>query len=296
MPNKILFVLCEGPHDVAFIYRILYNAGFTTYNLCIKDYPFPLNDYFKKEATWENLEQLKIEEARNRFLPSEVLVSENKNLILLYAIGGDSKIDKRKKLLADIATMYATFEEEKRIRIDSGYICSVLYFFDADSKGRDKRYEEISTELSICLGEKIKISSDSPSYKHVNGITYSGYIFSKPGEQKGKLEDILLPLLKSENEDIFNTAEEYIEKFHDPTRLPRLKIEKDAEGVLVEIRNNSKKNKYEKDKSIIGIASQLQNSGSTNTVCIKYSDYLTKKKITENDSCKEILRVFNLYV
>ena len=22
MPNKILFVLCEGPHDVAFIYRI----------------------------------------------------------------------------------------------------------------------------------------------------------------------------------------------------------------------------------------------------------------------------------
>lgn len=47
MPNKILFVLCEGPHDVAFIYRILYNAGFTTYNLCIKDYPFPLNDYFK---------------------------------------------------------------------------------------------------------------------------------------------------------------------------------------------------------------------------------------------------------
>ena len=47
--NKVLFVLCEGPHDVAFLYRIFKVVGFNQNNKNIIDYPQPLNEYLKNE-------------------------------------------------------------------------------------------------------------------------------------------------------------------------------------------------------------------------------------------------------
>ena len=100
-----MFALCEGPHDVAFLYRILRVNGLQKYSKPIGEFPDPLNKYFASEAAGEGLEQLKLEEARNRRLPSEVLARGNDALVLLYAIGGDSKAEFRRKLLQDIARM-----------------------------------------------------------------------------------------------------------------------------------------------------------------------------------------------
>ena len=90
--EKILFALCEGPHDVAFLYRILQVNGLQKYSKPIGEFPAPLNKYFASEAAGENLEQLKLEEVRNRRLPSEVLAHKDDALVLLYAIGGLSLI------------------------------------------------------------------------------------------------------------------------------------------------------------------------------------------------------------
>lgn len=56
--EKILFALCEGPHDVAFLYRILQVNGLQKYSKPIGEFPAPLNKYFASEAAGENLEQL----------------------------------------------------------------------------------------------------------------------------------------------------------------------------------------------------------------------------------------------
>ncbi|MDE6489911.1 MAG: hypothetical protein K2L49_01990 [Muribaculaceae bacterium] len=289
--KKILFVLCEGPHDAAFLYRILRVNGLQKYSKPIGKYPVPLNGYLAKEAAGENLEQIKLDEARNRLLPAEVLVYGDDALVLLYVIGGDSKEASRRTLIKNIASMYAVRRpEEKKIGTGATAECSVLYFFDADNKGVEVRFQEICNELTNATGEDVTLSEASPQYCHSNGIVYAAYIFAESGQQTGKLENILLPLLKRDNEEIFTQAERYVD-LHDPERLPRLKI-KVVDGQLTEIRDKGDKGKYCWDKSVIGVAAQLQNSGSTNTVCIKHSDYLNRDKIVNDLSCQKIWRTF----
>ena len=289
--KKILFVLCEGPHDVAFLYRILRVNGLQRYLKSIGEYPSPLNKYFTKEAAGEDLERLRLEEVRNRHLPSEALTYRNDALVLLYAIGGDSKAALRQKLLQDIALMYGRQSmEEKKIGTGATAECSVLYVFDADNKGIEDRFQEICRELSKVLESEVFLSKESSEYQSSNGITYTAHIFTEPGKQTGKLEDILLPLMRLDNEDIFRQAENYIE-LHDSTRLPRLKV-RELNGQLTEVRDNKDKGMYDRDKSVIGVAAQLQNSGSTNAGFIKHSDYLNRNKIISDSSCLEIWQVF----
>lgn len=92
------------------------------------------------------------------------------------------------------------------------------------------------------------------------------------------------------NEEILKKAEEHVE-LHDSQRLPRLKVKYDN-GHLTEVRYNKNKGGYDRDKSIIGVAAQLQNLGATNAVCIKHNDYLNQAKIVSNHSCKEIWHAF----
>ena len=289
--KKILFVLCEGPHDVAFLYRILRVNGLQRYLKSIGEFPFPLNEYFTKEATGEDLERLRLEEVRNRHLPSEALTYRDDALVLLYAIGGDSKTTFRQKLLQNIARMYSHRpQEEKKIRTGATTECSVFYFFDADNKGIEDRFQDIYRELSTVVDSEVSLSKEAPLFRASNGITYAAYIFAETGKQTGKLEDILLPLMRRDNEEIFRQAESYI-RLHDSTRLPRLKI-REVNGLLTEVRDKKDKGVYYRDKSVIGIAAQLQNSGAANTVCIKHSDYLNRNKIISDPSCREIWRAF----
>lgn len=294
--EKILFALCEGPHDVAFLYRILQVNGLQKYSKPIGEFPAPLNKYFASEAAEENLEQLKLEEVRNRRLPSEVLAHKDDALVLLYAIGGDSRVEPRQKLLQDVARIYGRHQpEEKKIKTGATAQCSVLYFFDADQKGSDARLQEVCRELSKVLESEVSLSGNPQQYRHTNGITYAAHIFAEAGKPTGKLENILLPLMRQGDEEIFHRAESYVE-LHDPKRLPRLKVVEMGNGQLTEVRDEKKKGKYHRDKSVIGIAAQLQNSGSTNTVCIKHSDYLTRNKIVSDPSCRKIWHTFEALI
>ncbi len=292
--KKILFALCEGPHDVASLYRILRVNGLQKYSKPIGEFPSPLDSYFTKEAAGEDLERLKLDEVRNRRLPSEVLAYGDDALVLLYVIGGDSKAESRKKLLQDIGFMYGRNPVEKKIRTSATAECSVLYFFDADQKGTEARLREVCRELSEILKQEVSLSGAPLQYRHANGITYAANIFAEAGKPTGKLEDILLPLMRQGNEDIFQKAEDYV-RLYDPQRLPRLKVRWDN-GRLTEMRDQTDKGDYHQDKSVIGIAAQLQNSGATNAVCIKHSDYLNRNKIVSNPSCQEIWCAFEALI
>lgn len=168
-------------------------------------------------------------------------------------------------------------------------------FFDADQKGSDARLQEVCRELSKVLESEVSLSGNPQQYRHTNGITYAAHIFAEAGKPTGKLENILLPLMRQGDEEIFHRAESYVE-LHDPKRLPRLKVVEMGNGQLTEVRDEKKKGKYHRDKSVIGIAAQLQNSGSTNTVCIKHSDYLTRNKIVSDPSCRKIWHTFEALI
>lgn len=73
MINNTIFILAEGDHDSAFLERILKANGFTSYKKKIKDYPAPLNDFLQIDIINVSIPEVKIKQARTRFLPYYVM-------------------------------------------------------------------------------------------------------------------------------------------------------------------------------------------------------------------------------
>ena len=54
MKYKVILALLEGPHDVAFVYRILKEIGFKSTKKIIKDLPSPLNLYLSNPRQFQS--------------------------------------------------------------------------------------------------------------------------------------------------------------------------------------------------------------------------------------------------
>ena len=109
-------------------------------------------------------------------------------------------------------------------------------------KGPMLGYRRFVVKLSKVLESEVSLSGNPQQYRHTNGITYAAHIFAEAGKPTGKLENILLPLMRQGDEEIFHRAESYVE-LHDPKRLPRLKVVEMGNGQLTEVRDEKKKGK-----------------------------------------------------
>jgi hypothetical protein len=298
MAQQIITVLCEGPHDVAFICRLLKSIGFkTNESTKIGEYPFPFNQLLIGEATKTDVEQLNLTEIRRNLLPSNVL-KKNDDFIFMYSLEGDGKIGPRQRVLKELRSFIAAPGEIELLPKDTNL--SLLYFFDADQKGINTRLSEINAEIKNALPE---ITDD---LFHVNGdaatiskLKIGAFIFTGPDNQTGKLEDILFPLMKAQNESNFEAAGAYLSAHFDEPRLFPLKWSTNSlnnEIVEERSRRQGDKARYDEIKSLIGAVGQLQRSGKSNVVCISDSDYLTLSKINADVKCQEILSFFSEFI
>ncbi|MFI5140452.1 MAG: hypothetical protein ACHQIM_21715, partial [Sphingobacteriales bacterium] len=153
--------------------------------------------------------------------------------------------------------------------------------------------KEVLTELS---NDPFSANGDSCM---VSKLKIGAFIFTDIDKNTGKLEDILLPLMKHQNETNFEAAGTYLSKHHEDSRLFPLKLSVDAEtSVVTESRSSKKgdKEKYDEKKSLLGVVGQLQRSGKSNVVCISDSDYLTLSKIQSSVKCQEIITFFDNFI
>lgn len=139
--------------------------------------------------------------------------------------------------------------------------------------GINSRIDDINSEIDEVF--KIRPFIDNGEVKLVEGLRLGSYIFSKEKTDLGKLEDIIMPLMRMGNEKIFDNAELYLKEHVDEARC---------------------KVKYDHQKSTIGLCGQLQKSGSSNVVCIGQTDYLTNEKILNDVTCKSILEFVNRFI
>lgn len=270
MPKKVIAIFCEGQHDVAFISRILkFNGFISNGSLKISEYPSPINNLFKTEIIKSNLQDINIQNARDILIPSSSIRRDD-NFVLLYSLGGDSKKRFRQKLLSEYFELIPKPNEISALPLDVKL--SILYFFDADEKGVDLRINELNDEIYEILG--IKPFSSHKEVFNYNDLILGSFIFTGDDNNIGKLEDILVPLMKENNEKIFIDAKEYLTNNFEEDRC----------------------NKFDEFKSIIGMAGQLQFSGSSNVVCINKSDYINSSKISSNNKCLEIVNFMNNFI
>ncbi len=286
---KTCFLLTEGDHDAAFIYRILKAHGFKTFDKKIKEYPKPLDSFLQSDIMSVSIPEVTISAAKTRFLPRFVMKNNEEDLVFIYVIGGDSKRDVRVKLLQALQAFNPADKDQLAIEAMPNATLRVLYFFDADNKGTAARMEQILGELKEVFDENlfdenIDYHQTSTLYKFEN-MKIGAYIFRKQDEDNGMLEDVLIPLMQQGNEEVFDAAEQFLATnrtcalFHDKLRFS-------DDGTILERVNGVK---YAHNKSLIGTVGQLQKSGKSNTVCISDADYLNTEKIMNNPTCNAIV-------
>lgn len=298
MDTQIIIALCEGPHDVAFLNKIIKTKGFKSNDKSKLDkYPRPISDILISEASKTDVEGFNIQEVRQSLLPAYTLIKEDVH-ILLYVMGGDGKIEKRKDFSKKILSTIVQPGEIKQGRETHNVTFGIVYFFDSDDKGIENRVNTIKSELNQVIGSiPDNAFTNNGSFGLYEGIKLGCYIFSGDNNNTGKLEDILLPIMNESNTEIFDAANKFLTDFHSEERLFPLKLKVTEEEIAEERSQKTKdKYKYDKTKSVIGTVGQLQQSGGANTVCIGFTDYLTLDKINESKKCQDILKFIDDFI
>ena len=296
--KNITIALCEGPHDTAFLYRILKTRCFKSFKDSLTDLPIVVRDFIISKNKMVEYNKLKIDSLKNDFVPYQIMY-KNEKLILLYSLGGDkdNKDDDKNKRLIILKHFFENIKSQVEDNLNYGdswvsenkeqeaYYYNFLFFYDADN---DKN-EKINIINSYLKKMDIDEELNHNQIIEKDGYSIGAYIFSNENGT-GALEDILFELMKKDNEVIFNKAEEYYKRYLDLNRTQRL-VTECVEGVP----NDKRKDRKQKDekKSIICIAGQLQKKGKANTVIIEDSDYLNLKKIKSSSQLQEIANLFD---
>lgn len=288
MKYRVILALLEGPHDVAFVYRILKEIGFKSTKKIIKDLPSPLNLYLSNPRQFQSasFHDMKIGSVQQSFFPKEVL-EKDENTLLLFSSGGVTQSEIRKKIISQFNAIKEVGDDgsednEKDLSI------SILYLLDAEQEGMTFRLKAIADEIKEAM-EYVDDNLDlkNSNFYKIDDIDFGVYIFSKPGEEVGRLEDILLPLMKKDNDDIYQDATAFLSKINNYNLFKGKTNNADVELIT---KVDGEKFNYE--KSLIGTVGQLQTSGKSNVQVIREGSYLTSEKILNDDNCKEIIAFF----
>lgn len=232
--------------------------------------PELMKTYIVSQMTESNYDNVTLENIKP---PLPTILFKGDVYFLLYPVGGDSKIDTAYKIIDEFKKRKEKpWLFKKQVPFDYDY--AYAFFYDADKKGVEERVNNIKKHFSDLLGNLEGLAHNEIITTGVGRI--GCFVFSKDGN-KGRLEDMLMPMMRVDNEEIFEDAQQYIRKHYDEKRLRR-------------------DDHFDSEKALIGVAGQLQRSGCSNTVIIQHTDYISKEKIKKNDQCGDICTFFNRFL
>lgn len=271
--KNLTFVLCEGPHDVAFLSRLINEYGCEDKTRKkISSYPDIIQNYIITTANkFDYLPDGQM--FQHPDLPSAICADTNDDWFVFYSMNGDSNSSFAKKIIHVFQNLQNDdFEDEESFM--PKFKVSLLFFFDADDslKSRLNAFNQGYKEKLPSFVEELKDLKVNKSSNVDNFDSIGLYIFCDDNG-KGTLEDILIPIIKKGDSEIFKSADKFLEKYSSHT-FPS--------------------SDYSKAK--IGIVGQakLKKPGVSNVIIIKEIEYLSKMKIESNQVVKEIVQFFGL--
>ena len=257
-------VMVEGPHDGAFISKILQVFGYDVCKIPIGNYkPEYIAQYLKGQYKNVSVEEFNLQSVRQEVLfPSYSLILESE-MILIFQMGGDSRADRRNMLVKNICDfLHSPMTAD--IVAKSGKI-TFIYEFDADDEGVDARLKAVNDEIKL-IDVAFPGLPENASYVTSDGVRWGAYIFAEQ-DKKGRLENLLLPMMEEDNEELADHVKSFIDRR--------------------ETYKNIKPTKYPL-KARVGVLGQLEKAGCANPAIIEQSSYLTKEKIMTSTYCKAL--------
>ena len=199
--NSAHLLFCEGPHDVAFLNRVLKTQlGFRHEALQLSALPYPLSNVLKQSFQQRAAEDLRLDLAKKFFLPDQVLARDGV-MVLLFNYGGSNRGKSLPPFLANVFTLLATPAFSGGASVPLSYVV----FADADAAGTAAAQIGISTDLAAIEGQPWL----TPDWKTLAGWhmaaeqqTEQGrvgaYVWRSQDADQGTLEDVVRECLTDE--------------------------------------------------------------------------------------------------
>lgn len=274
----ILVVFCEGPHDVAFVSKVM------THCLDFKkpkpawvfsEYPSPLDKLFSSSVKRHAQKDLRLDMAHKFFLPDAVFEREN-HLILLFNSGGKTQADKVSTLLSELLDLLedaesATYGENPRFVAKARY----LFLYDADDWGLDTTCRK-AREWFATVGERAWLDSDLQADADCQFAAVNGdkalYIWGETPNE-GTLEDWLHPLFDKTSHELVEKATAALDDMFD-WELVHSK------------RKQAIANAADRKKAILTVAGQKQKSGYSMNVIVGQTDMISSDDLKTDEKVK----------
>jgi hypothetical protein len=211
---KALMVFCEGPHDVAFVKKVMESIfSFERVTWKFSEYPSPFNQLFKRSVDKHAARDMALDMAHKFFLPDQVF-KRNNDLVLLFNSGGKEQIAKIKELLSDVVPMLDNASVFLQGATEFVSETKYLFFYDADDIGAERvRSQAFAAFEEVVEGERWMLSPwDLDTINPFAAISDNKaiYIWGETPE-RGTLEDLLHPIFAVENSECMARAEHYID-------------------------------------------------------------------------------------
>lgn len=264
---NLKIVMVEGPHDGAFISKVMQVYGFKPCKDPIGDYqPKFIAEYLGKQYKKAPVDQLNLQSVRQQILfPSYSLIQGDIQL-LIFHMNGDRRADRREKLTGELCRFIHSSMTSEALGADDKI--TFVYEFDADEIGIDGRLSQTNEEIRRIDPECPEITENG-NYVESKGVRWGAFVFAN-NNGKGKLEDIILPMMEMGNEDVAVNAKDFVDKRDSFTLF-----------------QGRKPMKYPQ-KARVGVMGQLEKEGCAIPAIIEQSSYLTNEKIKSSSVCEQI--------
>lgn len=271
---KAILVFCEGEHDIAFVCRTLIASGdFERDDTKIGKLPGPLKNFFVKRFQERNVEKAdaqKYSKAAPPVLWDALKLNDpgiDVRLWFFCAFGQDQH--------SAVGKFIRQFRQLLQYAIEGGEDTGIssaafAFLYDADEEGITSKlakwaqnYKEPfpSAVIPNELGWQVL---EDPQKTEV-GV----YILRGHGQTTGELEDIVLPLMKSHNEPLYEEALGFVDKHWPP--------EKGAK---------------KKRKAAITAAGQMHSPSYSMAVVLRDTPHLQDDALKIDPVCQDIVRFF----
>lgn len=260
---RVLLAFCEGPHDVAFLRRVLKHClGFTRVEWKFSEFPSPFNSLFKTSVENHAARDLSLDMAHKFLLPDRVLIRDDV-VALVFNSGGKTK---RQTIVEFISTFLPLFKNAATFPDQANAVATqakFLFLYDADAEGVDKIREDIKTTFGSIADEPWLIDDwqiDANDPAGAISTDKALYVW-KGGGERGTLEDILIPVFRASEPEFSAKVEKQIEDLFD--------WKTDHEDVARSVAESARKH-----KATITLAGQRKKPGMSMNVIVDQTQML----------------------
>ena len=273
-----VFIFCEGPHDVAFLGRLLQCKGAKPYKEPFKNYPKPLAGLIINRFQTRNIEEARFRSSGPMaldcppVLEAAYILESPQRLLLLYRCVGDKQVEAVRGLLQTLVDLCSDSNAPDNRIPPFG----VLFVNDADISPVGDMLNRICTTYATVLKPVLPNLNElrANSILKSDGFSCGCLIFCNHDGTSGTLENILEPIMRKGQIDRHTDADAFVLK-HATSNTVAGNAERPSKKL----------------KAVLTAAGQMDFPSCGLSVIIRDSNALNWEYVKDDAKCLECLHI-----